>query len=112
WRFGQARASGTVTPVADGHTGAGLKMAYDFTLSTATRNAIAIPPTPIPVPGQPLALGIWVNGQGRGELTAFGFRDADNATKAIYGPLIDWTGWQYLEVPVPAGTKYPIQVSA
>jgi exopolysaccharide biosynthesis protein len=54
WTFSQARASGSVTPVA-GHTGTGLKMSYDYTRSTATRAAYANPPAIVDIPGQPLA---------------------------------------------------------
>jgi hypothetical protein len=111
WKFGTARASGAVTPVADGHTGAGLKLSYDFTLSTGTRTAYAIPPQPIAIEGQPLALGAWVYGHGKGEWTAFTVTDANNQTYSLYGPYITWTGWQYLEVAVPPAVAYPIKVN-
>ncbi|MGQ0841347.1 phosphodiester glycosidase family protein [Actinokineospora sp.] len=111
WRFGSARATGSVTPVAQGHTGAGLKLAYDFTQSTGTRTAYAVPPTPITVQGQPLALGAWVYGHGRGEWTAFTVTDGQGQTRSLYGPYITWTGWRYLEVAVPTGLAFPLQVN-
>ncbi|NUT96345.1 MAG: multidrug transporter [Saccharothrix sp.] len=111
WTFGSARGSGSVTPVPDGHTGAGLKVAYDFSQSTGTRTAYAIPPKPIVVEGQPLALGAWVYGHGRGEWTAFTVTDNAGLTRSLYGPYITWTGWRYLEVPVPTGLAFPLRIN-
>ncbi|GAB2986881.1 phosphodiester glycosidase family protein [Saccharothrix stipae] len=111
WTFGSARGSGSVAPVSEGHTGAGLRMSYDFSRSTGTRTAYAIPPRPIEVPGQPLALGAWVYGHGRGEWTAFTVTDSSGLSRSLYGPYITWTGWRYLEVPVPAGLAFPLRVN-
>ncbi|TCO48953.1 phosphodiester glycosidase family protein [Actinocrispum wychmicini] len=111
WKFGSARGTGSVAPVPNGHTGAGLKLSYDFSLSTGTRTAYAIPPTPIKVDGQPLALGAWVYGNGKGEWTAFTVLDNQGSAKSLYGPYITWTGWKYLEIPVPSDMAFPISVS-
>lgn len=111
WTFGSARGTGSVTPVPNGHTGAGLKLSYDFSLSTGTRTAYAIPPKPIKVDGQPLALGAWVYGNGKGEWTAFTVLDNQGVAKSLYGPYITWTGWKYLEIPVPPDIAFPISVS-
>ncbi|CCH34033.1 phosphodiester glycosidase family protein [Actinosynnema sp. NPDC047251] len=111
WTFGSARGSGSVAPVAEGRTGAGLKLAYDFGQSTGTRTAYAIPPRPIVLEGQPLALGAWVYGHGRGEWTAFTVTDNAGLTRSLYGPYITWTGWKYLEVPVPSGMAFPLSVT-
>ncbi|QFZ24758.1 multidrug transporter [Saccharothrix syringae] len=110
WTFGSARGSGSVAP-AQGRTGAGLRMTYDFSLSTGTRTAYAIPPAPIEVPGQPLALGAWVYGHGRGEWTAFTVTDGTGQSRSLYGPYLTWTGWGRLEVPVPAGLVFPLRVN-
>ncbi|MEU4763084.1 phosphodiester glycosidase family protein [Actinosynnema sp. NPDC023794] len=111
WTFGSARGSGAVAPVAEGRTGAGLRMSYDFSKSTGTRTAYAIPPRPIEVDGQPLALGAWVYGHGRGEWTAFTVTDSSGLSRSLYGPYITWTGWRYLEVPVPSGLAFPLRVN-
>ncbi|WP_367136969.1 phosphodiester glycosidase family protein [Saccharothrix sp. HUAS TT1] len=111
WTFGSARGSGAVAPVPEGRTGAGLRMTYDFSRSTGTRTAYAIPPRPIEVAGQPLALGAWVHGHGRGEWTAFTVTDASGLSRSLYGPYITWTGWRYLEVPVPSGLAFPLRVN-
>ena len=110
WRFGSARGSGLVAPVAEGRTGPGLRLAYDFTRSTATRTAHAHPPRPIEVPGRPVALGAWVYGHGRGEWTAFTITDAGGQAHSLYGPHIDWKGWRYVEMKVPASAASPIRV--
>ncbi|MEV0680561.1 phosphodiester glycosidase family protein [Actinosynnema sp. NPDC050436] len=110
WAFDSARGSGSVTPVAEGHTGAGLRLGYDFGRSTATRTACAVPPGPIVVEGRPLALGAWVHGRGLGEGTAFVVTDDAGRTRSLYGPDVTWTGWRYLEVAVPADLAFPLRV--
>nr|WP_042196949.1 phosphodiester glycosidase family protein [Kibdelosporangium sp. MJ126-NF4]CEL22648.1 FIG00814300: hypothetical protein [Kibdelosporangium sp. MJ126-NF4]CTQ89789.1 FIG00814300: hypothetical protein [Kibdelosporangium sp. MJ126-NF4] len=111
WTFGSARGTGSVAPVPNGHTGAGLKLSYDFTLSTATRTAYATAPQPIKIPGQPLALGAWVYGNGKGEWTAFTVIDGQGQSRSLYGPYITWTGWKYMEIPVPSGMAFPLTVT-
>ncbi|MGM1057716.1 phosphodiester glycosidase family protein [Saccharothrix sp. Mg75] len=110
WTFGSARGSGSVAPAA-GRTGPGLRMTYDFAQSTGTRTAYAVPPAPIEVPGQPLALGAWVYGHGRGEWTAFTVTDASGQSRSLYGPYITWRGWRYLEVAVPTALAFPLRVN-
>ncbi|RSM80698.1 multidrug transporter [Kibdelosporangium aridum] len=111
WTFGSARGTGSVAPVPNGHTGSGLKLSYDFSQSTGTRTAYAIPPQPIKIPGQPLALGAWVYGNGKGEWTAFTVIDGQGQTRSLYGPYITWTGWKYLEIAVPSGMAFPLTVT-
>ncbi|GGU40905.1 hypothetical protein GCM10010178_36790 [Lentzea flava] len=111
WTFGSARATGSASPDPHGHTGTGLKLSYDFTRSTGTRTAYAVPPKPLQVNGQPLALAAWVHGGGRGEWTAFTVTDASGQSRALYGPYVTWNGWKQLEVPVPPELKFPIQVT-
>ncbi|SDH05497.1 3',5'-cyclic AMP phosphodiesterase CpdA [Lentzea fradiae] len=111
WTFGSARATGSVAPEPAGHTGQGLRLGYDFTRSTGTRTAYAVPPEPIQVGGQPLSLAAWVLGGGRGEWTAFTVVDAAGRSRALYGPYVTWEGWQRIEVPVPPELEFPVQVT-
>ncbi|SCF10294.1 phosphodiester glycosidase family protein [Micromonospora mirobrigensis] len=109
WRFSQARAAGSVAP-APGHTGTGLKLAYDFGQSTGTRAAYADPPAWIDVPGQPQAFGMWIKGNGRGEWPSLHLHDAQDTQHVLRGPYVTWTGWRYVEFAVPAGVQYPVRV--
>ena len=109
WRFSQARAAGAVAP-ADGHTGAGLKMSYDFSQSTGTRAAYADPPAWIDVPGQPQAFGMWIKANGTGEWPSLHLHDAQDTQFVLRGPYLDWTGWKYVEFAVPPGVQYPVRV--
>lgn len=111
WKFGTARGSGSVAPAPGRDGGPALRMSYDFTKSTATRTAYATAPKPIPLPGQPLAVGAWVLGSGKGEWTAFTMIDAEGKAQSLYGPYITWTGWKYLEVPIPQTVAFPVTVS-
>ncbi|KOV79725.1 multidrug transporter [Nocardia sp. NRRL S-836] len=111
WTFGSARGAGSVAPEPDGHTGAGLRLSYDFTRSTGTRTAYAVPPKPLRVNGQPLELSAWVRAGGNGEWTAFTVTDANGWSRALYGPHLTWTGWRQLSVPVPDELQFPITVN-
>ncbi|GAA4211268.1 phosphodiester glycosidase family protein [Actinocatenispora rupis] len=110
WTFSAARATGSVQ-AGDGHTGTGLTMSYDFTQSTATRAAYASPPKPITVPGQPHAFGMWLYGNGHGEWPTLDFVDAAGTHQLLRGDHMTWTGWKYVEIPVPAGVSYPLTLS-
>ncbi|MEE6257705.1 phosphodiester glycosidase family protein [Plantactinospora sonchi] len=109
WRFSAARATGSATP-APGHTGTGLKLAYDFGQSTGTRAAYADPPAWIEVPGQPQAFGMWIHSSGNGEWPSLHLHDALDQQHVLRGPYLDWTGWRYVELPVPAGVVYPVRI--
>ncbi|GAA3640465.1 phosphodiester glycosidase family protein [Lentzea roselyniae] len=111
WTFGSARATGSVSAEPNGHTGTGLKLSYDFTRSTGTRTAYAVPPKPLQVNGQPLSLAAWVHGSGKGEWTAFTVKDASGQSRSLYGPYITWNGWKQLEVAVPPELKFPVEVT-
>ncbi|MGW1680050.1 phosphodiester glycosidase family protein [Saccharopolyspora sp. NPDC002376] len=111
WRFGSARGSGSVAPATGRDGGPALRLSYDFTQSTATRTAYATAPTPIQLPGQPLAVGAWVYGEGRGEWTAFTMIDAEGKSQSLYGPYITWTGWRYIEMQIPQTVAFPVTVS-
>ncbi|SER61373.1 3',5'-cyclic AMP phosphodiesterase CpdA [Lentzea xinjiangensis] len=111
WTFGSARATGAVAPEPRGHTGGGLRLSYDFTRSTGTRTAHAVPPRPLRVDGRPLSLAARVHGAGRGEWTAFTVTDSTGRSRALYGPHITWHGWKRLEVPVPPELDFPVQVT-
>ncbi|GGR86570.1 hypothetical protein GCM10010169_33600 [Micromonospora fulviviridis] len=109
WKFSQARASGAVAP-AEGHTGTGLRMSYDFSQSTGTRAAYADPPAWIEVPGQPQAFGMWIKGNGTGEWPSLHLHDAQDTQFVLRGPYLTWTGWRYVEFTVPPGVQYPVRV--
>ncbi|NNJ07034.1 multidrug transporter [Streptomyces sp. PKU-MA01144] len=110
WTFTAARASGSVAPTADGRTGTGLDMAYDFTQSTATRAAYAHPPAQIPVDGQPQSFGLWVKGDGNGAWPTLHLKDQAGSDQLLRGPYVTWTGWRHVEFAVPAGVSYPLRV--
>ncbi|MBF8185082.1 phosphodiester glycosidase family protein [Nonomuraea sp. K274] len=109
WQFAAARATGSLS-AAPGQSGGGLKLSYDFTTSTATRAAYAGPPQQIVVDGQPQAFGLWINSTGKGEWPSLEFYDALGQSQILRGPYMTWTGWRYVEFPVPAGVSYPLKL--
>ncbi|RCK69949.1 hypothetical protein DT076_08020 [Desertihabitans brevis] len=112
WKPGSARAPVSVTP-ADGPEGsAGLAVEMDFTTSTATRGAYAVPPAPVEVDGQPRAFTLWVHGNGQGQWPRLQVTRGDGTSTNLDGPLLSWTGWRQITFPVPAGTAYPLTITA
>ncbi|GAA3514380.1 exopolysaccharide biosynthesis protein [Streptosporangium album] len=109
WTFATARATGSLS-AAPGQSGGGLKLAYDFTQSTATRAAYASPPQQITVPGQPQAFGLWINSAGKGEWPSLEFYDAQGQSQILRGPYLTWTGWKFVEFTVPPGVNYPLKL--
>ncbi|MFJ9389621.1 phosphodiester glycosidase family protein [Nocardioides sp. NPDC101246] len=114
WKAGSARATVSVTPLATGGPRGepALRIQHDFTQSTGTRGAYAVPPAPIAVAGQPLSLSMWVKGDGSGAWPRIQIRSGNGTVSNLDAPLITWTGWQQVTYPVPPGTAYPIRVEA
>lgn len=110
WTFDHARADGSVTPEPEGQDGAGLRLAYDFSLSTATRAAYVYPPADIRVPGQPARFTLWVYGDGRGAWPSLQLRDARGTDQVLRSEHIEFEGWRQLTFEVPQGTAYPVSV--
>jgi hypothetical protein len=117
WTFATDRATGSVNPT-DGPDGSkGLGVNFDFSTSTATRGAYAVPSQPISVPGQPQALALWIKGTGKGEWPRLMITKGDGTTtnldpeQGASNPIVTWNGWQQVRFPVPAGTPYPITLT-
>ncbi|MDT0265088.1 phosphodiester glycosidase family protein [Streptomyces sp. DSM 44915] len=110
WTFAHARADGSVAPEPAGREGEGLRLAYDFSLSTATRAAYVYPPAPRPVPGQPARFTLWVNGDGHGAWPSLQLRDARGTDLVLRAEHLDFEGWRQLVFEVPQGTAYPVSV--
>jgi hypothetical protein len=110
WTSAHDRApGGSVTP-GGGHDGAaGLRVAYDFTQSTATRGQYAVAPDGgRELPGQPRTVRMWVEGDGNGAWMRLQVRQGDGVTTNLDGPNVSWTGWQQVEIRVPEGLQYPL----
>lgn len=110
WKFSQARAAGSLAATPDGHTGTGLRLTYDFTMSTATRAAYATPPQPVPVPGQPQSFTLWIKGDGNGAWPTLHLKDAAGSDQLLRGPYVTWTGWRQVTFAVPQGVAMPLSV--
>ncbi|GAX89021.1 phosphodiester glycosidase family protein [Effusibacillus lacus] len=109
--WGTSGARSTVSVSSDaGQNGQGVKVSFDFTQSTATRTANIHPNATMEAPGQPLQVGVWVKGSGKGEWLSFTLLDASGKYHYVYGPHVTWTGWQFAEAAVPQGVQYPVQI--
>ncbi|UNZ22111.1 multidrug transporter [Streptomyces sp. 891-h] len=110
WTFSAARASGSVASEPAGKEGAGLKLSYDFTQSTATRAAYAKPPSEREIPGQPRSFTLWLKGDGSGAWPSLHLKDAAGTDQVLRGPLVEWRGWQRITFEVPEGVAYPLKL--
>ncbi|WP_156290571.1 phosphodiester glycosidase family protein [Oceanobacillus salinisoli] len=109
WRFSSARGSGSLG-TAEGLEGNGLHVAFDFTQSTGTRTANAHPVSSLTLPGEPKKIGLSVKGSGKGEWMSFTLRDAAGSYYYLYGPYVTWTGWEEIEMEIPNGVQYPLEL--
>ncbi|WP_068400747.1 phosphodiester glycosidase family protein [Kribbia dieselivorans] len=110
WKWSGARSTGSLQPTEGRNGGTALQINYDFTQSTGTRTSNAGSPLNIDIEGQPQKIGLWVKGDGRGQWWSFSIHDANGTYYPLYGPHITWTGWRYVEVDVPQGLPFPIDV--
>jgi exopolysaccharide biosynthesis protein len=108
WQYFGERATGAVAP-AEGHSGGGLRLTYDFTQTTQTRTGGALAPAGLRIPGQPKALRLWVSSTGHGEWASLQVWDGNGTLlPAFRAGFLTYTGWRQLEFPVPPGTVYPL----
>lgn len=110
WKFSHARAAGSVAATPEGRSGTGLRLTYDFSLSTATRAAYASPPQPITVPGQPQSFTMWIKGDGKGAWPTLHLKDAAGSDQLLRGPYVTWTGWRQVTFAVPQAAATPLSV--
>ncbi|GAA1857500.1 phosphodiester glycosidase family protein [Myceligenerans crystallogenes] len=110
WKSANDRAPGGGVGPAEGHDGAaGLRIAYDFTQSTATRGQYAVAPgAGLPIPGQPRTLSLWVHGDGNGAWLRLQVKKGDGVVANLDGPLVNWTGWRLAQFTVPDGVGFPL----
>ncbi len=112
WKVGTARATASLSTTQGPEGVPAVALSYDFTTSTSTRGAYAIPPAPIVVEGQPQAFTLWVEGDGNGTWPRLQVTRGDGTSTNLDGPNVTWTGWRQVTFPVPAGTAYPLTVTA
>ncbi|WP_152365987.1 phosphodiester glycosidase family protein [Microlunatus speluncae] len=112
WKVETARATGSLSAATGPDGGPALGLDFDFTQTTATRGMYAVPVQPIAIAGQPQALTLWINGTGKGEWPRIQITRGDGTSTNLDGPNIDWTGWRQVRFPVPAGTKFPLTLTA
>lgn len=92
-----------------------LKLDYDFTNGTksATLGVYAGPATSKTIPGMPTGIGMWIYAtpEAKGYWLRMFVTDSTGTAKPIdltpQDTGIDWTGWKYVEAPIPAGYQGP-----
>ncbi|MCC6728467.1 MAG: cellulase family glycosylhydrolase [Chthonomonadales bacterium] len=77
--------------------GGSLRLDYRFTPGW---KYLCIKPTSaplVPIPGRPAGFGLWVHGDGRGNLARLRVTDSTGQTFQPDGGAITWRGWRYVE---------------
>jgi hypothetical protein len=57
------------------------------------------------IDGQPRALGLWIDGDGKGGMARIRFTDATGQTFQPDGGRVAWQGWRYVTFPLAGGTN-------
>lgn len=116
WYSANDRAPGGSVTITEGYGGSGgLKIAYDFTQSTATRGQYAVAPgTGIEIPGRPQKLSVWIKGDGNGSLLRLQVLQANNVRSWLDGAdgsvYANYEGWQRIDFKVPETFEFPIKL--
>ncbi|MFG3000394.1 phosphodiester glycosidase family protein [Streptomyces sp. NPDC048340] len=115
-----ARWTGPGAAPAAGHRGRGLSLdlpaanAANAANGAPTANgaaASATAPQPLPVPEPARSLTLQVHGDGSGARPAVELADGEGAAVTLRGPVVDWSGWREIELPLPAMAERPFTVT-
>lgn len=89
-----------------------LKLNYDFTKMTDQSIAFVEfgkDGEGIKLEDKPLAIGMWVYGDGKNHWLRTRITDAyNNQIKITFADEVNWTGWKWVEAHIPEGTSYPV----
>lgn len=117
WRFfndngrrgGSANASINTNPEYIKSGEGSLRIDYDFKTRPVT-GVVAIEVGPGSghgkLEGYPTAIGTWVYGDGSGMWLRMQLKPLDYIGEVH----IDWTGWKYVEIPIPRESKHPYEL--
>ncbi|WP_218094240.1 phosphodiester glycosidase family protein [Paenibacillus solanacearum] len=95
-----------------------LKLTYDFTGKKGSSNAYvnfldSTGAAGREIEGKPYRIGLWVYGDSNRHMLRLGVADGAG-TNRIFNLTepggLDWSGWKYVAVEVPANTIYPLKV--
>ncbi|CAJ1226803.1 hypothetical protein LZY01_13400 [Levilactobacillus zymae] len=99
-----------------------LRVDFDYTdssLNNKTAGSYAGPKDQsINVPSAPKSIGMWVYAtpEAQGDWLRMAIHDGANAAMPLdfvdTSTGIDWTGWKYVEAPLPDGVAYPIRIDS
>ncbi|MDQ3627256.1 MAG: phosphodiester glycosidase family protein [Actinomycetota bacterium] len=111
WTATRAPAStGAQISSAPGHVGQGIALDYALTGSTATRAAYLAKVGGLELPGNPLQLGMWVQGDGQGGWLRANVIDAAGVRATLdLARTVDFSDWRFLQADIPAGLPRPIR---
>ncbi|MBY0123507.1 phosphodiester glycosidase family protein [Bacillus sp. S/N-304-OC-R1] len=88
-----------------------VKLSYDFSGTSGTSGAYVDAVNPLAIKGLPKKIGMWVYGDGQGHWLRMQLKDANNQEIQLdFTKNLDWTGWKYVEAPVPQDIKTPLRI--
>ncbi len=65
-------------------------------------------PAPAPFAKPPIALGLWIYGDGQQLKPRLRITDASGQIFQPDGPRIDWKGWRYVTIPLQSPSEHPV----
>lgn len=116
WKFSSARATGALSNAKGPKGENALGITYDFTKDTATRGAYATATPEIPIKGQPQSIKLWIKGDESGVWPRLNLKLGDGSSTNLdpteTEKYVTWKGWKQVTFPIPAGTAYPVTLTA
>lgn len=83
--------------VASPFSGQPVQLDYNFDAGWKFVRVVPLTPALQQIPANTRALGLWVNGDGSGNLARMRFSDATGQTFQSDGPPLTWRGWRYVQ---------------
>ncbi|WP_309383327.1 hypothetical protein [Cerasicoccus frondis] len=83
--------------------------AYRFEEPGATFSLKPINAGSVPIVERPTSVGMWINGDGSGNLLSVRWRDAQGKLYQPKARKIDWKGWNYITFATDAAMEPPLQ---
>ncbi len=94
------------------HGDQALKMTYTFDKATGKQVAYTVFDTPIPLQADAKSVNMWLNARGQGDTVKVQIQDANGKTHHLQlVEALDFTGWKYTSVPIPAEIAMPAKVT-
>lgn len=88
---------------ADGLPANAPALQLDYRFDAGWKFLRLAPPAAMPIDGKPIALGLWIRGDGSGNSPRMRFADSTGQVFQPTAPELHYKGWRYVEFPLDSG---------